>query len=134
MAQKRELQQHIEGFISKAHDEVLRASNRLSKDLDRDSERFAQPIGQDLTDLVDDVFDFAQRVIEGQRRMITQVLKAVDDAEAPSRPRASSRSGTRSGDGRRPRKATAKTAPAKRAPARKTPATAKRTTRSKSSA
>ena len=72
------------------------------------------PISADVERLVDDVFDFSERVIKGQRRMVGEVVKAINEQadRAAEVGRTTTRRATK-------RVAATKKAVAKKVPARK---------------
>jgi hypothetical protein len=89
MAQTKDLRQRIDQIIERSEKELLRASRQLADGIDREANRVVPPASEDVERLVDNVFDFAERVVKGQRRMVRDVLKAVNDqmnrAEAAGR-------------------------------------------------
>ena len=132
MAERMDVRNHIEQLIERTQDEILQASRELAQGISRGTERYVPPISKDVERLVDDIFDFAERVIKGQRRMVNDVVKTINEQtdRAGEVGRATTQKATK-------RVAAAKKAVARRAPvkkaARKAPAkktTAKKTTRS----
>lgn len=138
--------QRIEELVARVQDEVLASSRRLAEAFSREADRSIPATGADITKLIDEAFDFAQQVIESQRRMVSEVLANMDEAlgRAPAQIEAAAEKASAEGrkalakvapaaapasTKKRPaaKKATAKKATAKKAPAKK--ATAKKTTK-----
>ena len=95
----------IEELVAQVQQEILDASQRLATAISREAEKAIPPAGEELTRLIDEVFDVAQRVIESQRKLVRDLLDSVGDALDDL-----------------PTKAPAKKAPAKKAAAKKAPA------------
>jgi sugar-specific transcriptional regulator TrmB len=81
------------------------------------------PISNDIERMMDDVFDFAERVVNSQRRMVSDVVKAINEQadRAVDAGRTASRRITKRAPAKTAaaKRAPAKTAAAKRAPAKK---------------
>ena len=116
MAQRRDLRNQIDHLVERAQDELLDASRKLAAGITKESERVVPPASRDIERVVDEVFDFAERVIKGQRKMVNEMVKTFNEAAEAGR--------KATGQARRaPAKKAAKRAPAKksakRAPAKK---------------
>ena len=137
MAQSKDLRKRVDQIIERAEKELLNASHQLANGIDRGTNRVVPPVSEDLEHLVDDVFDFAERVIQGQRKMVKEMVKAfneqVDRAQvagrqatkrATKRVQARHRVGARHRTTSKPpgRKAASGHAGTRRAPAKKAPA------------
>jgi hypothetical protein len=120
MAEPREARRHIERLIERTQDEILEASRELAEGINKGTERFVPPISMDIERMVDDVFDFAERVIQGQRRMVNEVVKTIN--EQTDRDADVGRVTTQKAAKRvaRAKKVVAKKNVAKKAPAKKT--------------
>src|SRR5271165_773383 len=128
MVEAEEVRKRIDRLIVKGQDEVLDASRKLSREITREAKRVVPPLSTDMTHLVDEIFDFTERVLNGQRKMVRDVLRSIEDA-APKGPLTHRRhTGTA-------KKTSAKTAPAKKTPAKKAAAksTEKATTKASAS-
>src|SRR5664279_2852058 len=79
MAEQRDVRKQIEHLIERAQDEILEASRELANGISKETERFVPPISNDIERLVDDVFDFAERVMKGQRKMVNDVVKTINE-------------------------------------------------------
>lgn len=79
MAETSDLRTSIEHLIERTQDEILDASRELADGISKEAGRFVPPISADIEQLVDHVFDFAERVMKGQRRMVNDVVKAIND-------------------------------------------------------
>jgi sugar-specific transcriptional regulator TrmB len=114
MAEQRDVRKHIEQLIERAQDEILEASRELAQGISKGTERYVPPISKDVERMVDEVFDFAERVIKGQRRMVNDVVKTINEQtnRAAEIGRATTQKATK-------RVAAAKKAAAKRAPVKK---------------
>lgn len=117
MAERMDVRNHIEQLIERTQDEILQASRELAQGISRGTERYVPPISKDVERLVDDVFDFAERVIKGQRRMVNDVVKTINEQtdRAGEVGRATTQKATK-------RVAAAKKAVAERAPVKKSAA------------
>jgi hypothetical protein len=114
MDQSRDVQQRIDRLVERAQSEVLSASRRLAAGITKETERLVPPVSQDIERVVDEVFDFAERVMKGQRKMVSDMVKAISDQS-----RRTSRTG-QTGVARAVKKAAPrKAAAANRAPAKK---------------
>lgn len=129
-----ETRKRIEEVVARLQDEILESSRRLADAFSREAERAIPATGEDITKLIDEAFDFAQRVIESQRRMVNEILSNMDEAldRAPGQIEAAAKRVTAESH-----KAVAKVTPrtksaAKKAPAKKT--AAKKTARKKAPA
>ena len=125
MAERRDVRKHIEQYIEQAQNEIIEASRVLAQGISKGTERYVPPISKDVERMVDEVFDFAERVIKGQRRMVNDVVKTINEQtdRAAEVGRATTQKATK-------RVAAAKKTVAKRAPAKKAArkAPAKKTT------
>ncbi len=74
-----DLRTRVDQIIERAAEEVLHASRQLAEGIDRESTRLVPPVSKDVERLVDQVFDFAEQVIRGQRRMVNDVIKQVNE-------------------------------------------------------
>ena len=79
MAEAKDVRRKIEQLIERAQDELMEASRELASGISRETERFVPPVSNDIEHLVDEVFDFAERVIKGQRKMVGDVVKALNE-------------------------------------------------------
>jgi ribosomal protein L17 len=79
MAEAKDVRVHIEHLIERAQDEILDASRQLADGISKETDRFVPPISQDVEGLVDDVFDFAERVMKGQRAMVRELVKTINE-------------------------------------------------------
>ena len=79
MAQPRDLRQRIDHLVERAENEVLDASRQLAEGITRGSQRVVPPVSQDLERVVDEVFDFAERVLKGQRKMVNDLVKSINE-------------------------------------------------------
>jgi ribosomal protein L17 len=113
MVESSDLRQHIEHLVERTQDELLEASRQLAASISRGTERLVPPAGRDIEKLVDEVFEFADRVMKGQRKVVKETLRAMDEQarKMPGR----TRGAAKLGPGRR--SAPAAKSPAKRAPA-----------------
>jgi hypothetical protein len=126
-----DLRERVDQIIERAEKELLNASRQLAHGIDKGTNRVLPPVADDLEQIVDDVFDFAERVMKGQRRMVREMVKAFNDemdrAQAAGRKatkRAAKHVQTRHRAGTRHRATNSK-----QASGRKTPATRVSTTR-----
>ncbi len=126
MAESRDIRKQIEQLVDRTQREIVDASHSLSSDINKGTERLVTPLSNDIERMLDDVFDFAERVVKSQRRMVNDVVKTLNERadEAADAGRAATR--------RIAKRAPAKKTAAKRAPAKKT--AAKRTTATKTAA
>lgn len=121
-----ELRIKIEDLIRTSQDQIMAASRKLTRGIaSRTSEKVPE-VGHDLTRLVDESFEFTERVLAEQRRMISEVMKTVSDAlgdAAESTRSTATRVASRPPVKKAPvKKAPAKKAPVKKASAKKAPA------------
>lgn len=131
MTEPNDVRQKIERLIERAQDELMDASRELASGISRETERFVPPVSSDIEHLVDEVFDFTERVIRGQRKMVGDVVKAINEQtdRAAEAGRTATQRVTRAGaskkravkKGTAARRTAAKTAP-KKAAARKSAA------------
>jgi hypothetical protein len=129
MAETKALRTHIEELVERTQDEILDASRDLAEGISKEAGRFVPPISADIEQLVDNVFDFAERVMRGQRRMVNDLVKVIN--EQTERAAGVGQATTRKAVGR---VSAAKSAVADRVPARKgsrTATTAKKRSPSK---
>jgi hypothetical protein len=120
MAESRDMRKKIEHFVERSQREIVEASRNLSGGFSRGTERLVTPVSNDIERMVDDVFDFAERVVNSQRRMVSDVVKAVN--EQADRAAQAGRTATGRITKRAPAKKAAKRAPAKKAAAKRAPA------------
>jgi sugar-specific transcriptional regulator TrmB len=113
MAESRDMRKKIEHLVERSQREIVEASRNLSSGFSKRTERLVMPVSNDIERMVDDVFDFAERVVNSQRRMVSEVVKAIN--EQADRAVDAGRTAT----GRMTKRAPAKKAAAKRAPAKK---------------
>ena len=116
MAESRDMRKQIEHLIDRSQREIVEASRNLSSGINKGTERLVTPLSNDVERMVDDVFDFAERVVKSQRRMVNDVVKAIN--EQADRAADAGRTATR----RITKRTAAKKTAAKRAPAKKTAA------------
>jgi len=136
MAESNDARVRIERAIERAEKELLQASHQLARGITREADRLLPPVSRDLERMVDDVFDVAERVLKSQRRMMSDVIRAVNE-QADRAAKAGRAATSRPRHRAVTRKAAARKAPAAKAPAKKTPAKrtpAKRTPAKKSAA
>jgi ribosomal protein L17 len=119
MADTKDLRLQIENLIQRAQDEILSASRRLTKGMAWETDQFVPLTSQDIQKLVDEVFDFTERVVQGQRKLVREMVKTLNEQS-----RMSSRPGRKSAAKKAP--AAKKAAPAKKAPAAKKASAAKK--------
>ena len=74
---ERSLLEQAEAMVARAQDDILGASRRLALGVTQEATRFAGPIAGDVTRVVDQAFDVAQRVTEAQRSMVSGVVASV---------------------------------------------------------
>ncbi len=79
MAEPKDMRQRIERLIERAQDELMDASRELAAGISRETERFVPPVSNDIERLIDEVFDFAERVIKGQRKMVGDVVRTINE-------------------------------------------------------
>ena len=79
VAESKDMRQRIEHLIERAQDELMDASRELASGISRETERFVPPVSNDIEHLVDEVFDFVERVIKGQRKMVGDVVKTINE-------------------------------------------------------
>lgn len=135
MAERTDVRKRVEQLIERAQDEILEASNELARGITKGTERYVPPISKDVERMVDEVFDFAERVLKGQRRMVNDVVKTLN--EQTDRAAEVGRTTTQKATKRvAARKAAGKRVPVKRAASKRGPAKggAKKTTPKKASA
>jgi len=120
------MRKQIDRLIERSQREIVEASRNLSSGINKGTDRLVPPISHDIERIVDDVFDFAERVVKSQRRMVTDVVKAINgqaDRAADAGRTATRRITKRAAAKKTPaKKAAAKKTPAKKAAAKKTPA------------
>jgi hypothetical protein len=129
MDQSRDLEQRIDRLVERAQSEIFGASRRLAAGVTKETERIVPPFSQDIERVVDEVFDFAERVMKGQRKMVSDMVKTIDEQSRRTVRTGKSAAARavkkapvkRSGSAKKApaKKATAKKAPAKKAPAKK---------------
>jgi len=66
-----------EELVAKVQDEALDASRHLAEGIAKEAARLSPPVAEEVTGIVNEVFDFAQRVTEMQRNMLNQVLATI---------------------------------------------------------
>ena len=79
LSKEKDLRERVDQIIERAEKELLHASRQLADGIDRGANRVAPPVSEDLEHLVDHVFDFAERVIQGQRRMVKEMAQAINE-------------------------------------------------------
>jgi hypothetical protein len=79
MAQSKDLRERVDQIIERSEKELLRASHKLAAGIDREAKRVVSPASADLERVVDKVFDFTENVVQGQRRMVKDMMKAVSE-------------------------------------------------------
>ena len=79
MAESRDLRDQIEKLVERAQDDLLDASRQLADGITKETGRFVPPISKDIERVVDEAFDFAERVLKGQRKMINDLVKTVNE-------------------------------------------------------
>ena len=79
MDQSRDVQQRIDRLVERTQSEVLSASRRLAAGITKEAERFVPPFSQDIERVVDEVFDFAERVMKGQRKMVSDMVRTINE-------------------------------------------------------
>jgi hypothetical protein len=135
MAERTDVRRRVEQLIERAQDEILEASNELARGITKGTERYVPPISKDVERMVDEVFDFAERVIKGQRRMVSDVVKTLNEQtdRAAEVGRATTQKATKRVAAAR--KAAAKRVPVKKAAAKRRPVkgTTRKTTAKKAS-
>lgn len=118
----------VERAIERAEKELLQASHQLAKGFTREADRLMPPVSRDLERMVDDVFDVVERVLASQRKLVGDVVRAVneqaDRAATAGRKATARKSSAKKAPAKKStaKKTTAKKAPARKAPARKAPA------------
>lgn len=117
-------QMKMEKQVAKYEEDILDATRRFAGDLAKQighmvpaSEGAADDLTEELTRLIEQVFDFTGKLMEGQRKLVFDLVRAVTDSGAQVRTRA--RVAARSAA--KPRAASAR-APARRAVGRSAPA------------
>ena len=118
MAESRDMRKQIEHLVERSQREIVEASRNLARGITKGTDRVVTPISNDIERIVDDVSDFAERVVNSQRRMVRDVVKAIN--EQADRAVDAGRTTTQRITKRAPaKKATAKKAPAKKATAKR---------------
>ena len=79
MAEPKDVRVRIEHLIERAQGDIVDASRQLADGISRETDRFVPPISEDIEHLVDDVFDFAERVMKGQRSMVSELVKSLNE-------------------------------------------------------
>ena len=79
MAEPRDVRKHVEHLIERAQDDILDASRELADGITRSTDRFVPPVSTDIERMLDVTFDFAERVIKGQRKMVNDVVKTINE-------------------------------------------------------
>ncbi len=74
-----DLQQQIHDLIERAQRELLDASRHLADELTKESSRYLPPLSHDVERIVDDAFDFAERVLKGQRKMVNDLVHTLNE-------------------------------------------------------
>lgn len=123
MADARDVRRQVEQLIERAQADIVDASHQLAEGITKETDRFVPPISKDLERLLDDVFDFTERVVKGQRKMMSEVVKSINEQSrraAEVGRKATSRTSKRAPATKRSAKrAPAKKPAAKRAPVKK---------------
>lgn len=111
-----ETRKQIEEVVARIQDEIMESSRRLTETFSREAERALPATGEGVTDLIDQAFEFAQRVIESQRRMVNEVFSNMGEAleRAPGQIEAAANKARAEGE-----KAVAKVTPRKKSAAKK---------------
>ncbi len=126
MVESRDMRKQIEHLVERSQREIVEASRNLSNDINKGTERFVTPLSNDIERMLDDVFDFAERIVKSQRRMVNDVVKTLNERadQAADAGRAATRRITKRAPAKKTaaKRAPAKKAAAKRAPAKKTAA------------
>jgi hypothetical protein len=126
MAESRDMRQQIEQLVERSQREIVEASRNLTDNINKGTERLVVPLSNDIERMLDDVFDFAERVVKSQRRMVNDVMKSLNERadQAADAGRAATRRITRRAPAKKTaaKRAPAKKTAAKRAPAKKTAA------------
>lgn len=78
MAESRDISKQIDHFIARSQKEIVDASRSLGKSISKQTDRVVTPVTGDIEYLLDDVFDFTERVINSQRRMVNDAIRAVN--------------------------------------------------------
>ncbi|HZM56391.1 MAG TPA: hypothetical protein VFC03_15325 [Acidimicrobiales bacterium] len=121
MAESKDMRKQIEDLVERSQREIVEASRNLSDSINKGTERVVTPLSNDIERMLDDVFDFAERVVKSQRRMVSEVLKSLN--ERADQAADAGRAATRRLTGRAPaKKSAAKRAPAKKSAAKRAPA------------
>lgn len=85
------LLEKTEELVAKAQDDALDAGRRLAEGIAKEASRLTPPVAHDVVSMVDQVFDFAERITNMQRTMVNEVLTAVSKStvgrseEAPTK-------------------------------------------------
>jgi sugar-specific transcriptional regulator TrmB len=79
VAEPKDMRQKIDHLIERAQNDLMDASRELASGISRETERFVPPVSNDIERLVDEVFDFAERVIKGQRKMVGDVVRTINE-------------------------------------------------------
>ena len=79
VAEPKDMRKKIEHLIERAQDELMDASRELASGISKETERFVPPVSNDIERLVDEVFDFTERVIKGQRKLVGDVVKTINE-------------------------------------------------------
>jgi ElaB/YqjD/DUF883 family membrane-anchored ribosome-binding protein len=126
MAESMDIRRHIENLVERSQREIVEASRSLSNDINKGTDRLVTPLSNDIERMLDGVFDFAERVVKSQRRMVSEVIKELNERadHAADAGRAATRRITKKAPSKKApaKKAPSKKAPAKKAPSKKAPA------------
>jgi hypothetical protein len=114
MAQSRELPDRIERLVQRTQDELLEASRQFADGLTKETGKLVPPLSKDIERVVDHAFTFAERVLKGQRNMVTDLVKTLGEES-----RRAAQAGQQAA-GRIAKRAPAKRTAAKKAPAKRT--------------
>jgi hypothetical protein len=127
MAEPRDARKQVEHLIERAQDDILDANRGLAGGITRGTDRFVRPVFSDLERVLDIAFDFAERVLRGQRKILNDVATTISEQRdrAADMGRTTTQKAMERATAKRPHtmKPSAKKAPAQRAPARKRAAT-----------
>lgn len=129
MVEKTDVHLQVDRFIERAEKDFLDASHKLAKGITKEADRYVPPLSADVERLVDEVFEFADRVLAAQRKMINELVRAINEQthrEPTTRPRGPGRRVAAKPAAKRTAKAAPKAAATKRAPT-KAPSTRKST-------
>ncbi len=108
MVDSRDLGQRLEDLADRTRDELLQASRQFADGIMKRSGRLISPSSQESNSAVEEAFNFAERVLKAQLRLLSDLGKTLSEE-----------SGRAVESGRKALAATANKAPAKKQPAAK---------------